>query len=169
MLCATSVQEAQDLALVSHAATLESRIPVLHFFDGFRTSHEVAKIDLLGEDDIRAMLDPERIVEIRARALSPDHPVVRGSAQNPDVFFQAREAANPFHDGCAGILESTMERLAARTGRRWPLYEYAGAPDADRVVVVMGSAFETVAATARAVERARGEGWGGLRSALSAV
>jgi pyruvate-ferredoxin/flavodoxin oxidoreductase len=148
MLCATSVQEAQDLALVSHAATLESRVPVLHFFDGFRTSHEVAKIDLLGEDDIREMLDPERIVEIRARALSPDHPVVRGSAQNPDVFFQAREAANPFHDGCAGILESTMERLAARTGRRWPLYEYAGAADAERVVVVMGSAFETVAATA---------------------
>jgi pyruvate-ferredoxin/flavodoxin oxidoreductase len=147
MLCATSVQEAQDLAVVSHAATLQSRIPVLHFFDGFRTSHEVAKIDLIPIEDIRRMLDAERIVEVRARGLSPDHPVIRGSAQNPDVFFQAREAANPYHDQCAGIFEVTLEKLAGLTGRRWALYDYHGAADADRVVVVMGSASETVAAT----------------------
>lgn len=147
MLCATSVQEAQDLALAAHASTLRSRVPVLHFFDGFRTSHEVAKIEPLSTEEIRAMLDPERIVELRARALSPDHPVIRGSAQNPDVFFQAREASNPFHDRCADILDKALEQMGGLTGRRWSLYEYQGAPDATRVVVVMGSATETVAAT----------------------
>ncbi len=120
MLASSSVQEAQDLALVAHAATLEARVPFLHFFDGFRTSHEVDKIETLDPTDLRAMIDDRLVREHRARALSPDHPVLRGSAQNPDVFFQAREAANPFHDAVPDIVQQTMDRLAARSGRRVP-------------------------------------------------
>jgi len=101
MLCSNSVQETMDMALIAHAATLESRIPFLHFFDGFRTSHEVNKIEMLGEDDLRAMINMDRILEHRLRALSPDHPVLRGTAQNPDVFFQSREAADPYYAVCA--------------------------------------------------------------------
>ena len=114
MLASSSVQEAQDLALVAHAATLEARVPFLHFFDGFRTSHEVDKIETLDPTDLRAMIDDRLVREHRARALSPDHPVLRGSAQNPDVFFQAREAANPFHAAVPDIVQQTMDRLAAR-------------------------------------------------------
>ncbi|MCC6763667.1 MAG: pyruvate:ferredoxin (flavodoxin) oxidoreductase, partial [Deltaproteobacteria bacterium] len=132
-------QEAMDLALVAHAATLEARIPFLHFFDGFRTSHEVAKIAALGVGDVRAMLDDARVREHRARALSPDHPVIRGTAQNPDVFFQSRETVNPYYLACPTIVEQAMERLAGLTGRRYGLFDYAGAPDAERVVVLMGS------------------------------
>jgi pyruvate-ferredoxin/flavodoxin oxidoreductase len=139
LLCSSSVQEAQDLALVAHAATLESRVPFLHFFDGFRTSHEIARIEPLADDDLRALLDPQAIRAHRARALTPDRPVLRGTAQNPDVFFQAREAANPFYDALPGVVERTFERLAQRTGRRYRLFDYEGAPDAERVLVLMGS------------------------------
>ena len=139
MLCASSVQEAHDFALVSQAATLESRVPFVHFFDGFRTSHEVAKIHALNDDDLRALVRPEWVTAHRARSLDPDRPVLRGSAQNPDVFFQAREAVNGFYDGLPGVVERTFRRLEERTGRRYGLVEYVGHPDAERVLVLMGS------------------------------
>ena len=156
LLCSSSVQEAQDLALVAHAATLEARIPFLHFFDGFRTSHELNTVERLDEDDLRALLDETLIAAHRARSLSPDHPVLRGTAQNPDVFFQAREAANPYYDALPGIVQRQMDALAARTGRRYRLFDYAGAPDAERVVVLMGSG-STAAAEAVEALVARGE------------
>ena len=144
MLCAANVQEAQDLAAVAHCATLQSRVPFVHFFDGFRTSHEVAKIVALEDDDLRSLLDPEWVAAHRRRALTPDRPVLRGSAQNPDVFFQAREACQPFHDAVPGIVAATMQAFAARTGRTYRPFEYHGHAQAEHVVVVMGSAAETV-------------------------
>ena len=140
MLAAGSVQEAHDFALVAHAATLRARVPFLHFFDGFRTSHEINRIAVLGSDDVRALVRDEDVLAFRARGLTPDAPVVRGTAQNPDVFFQAREASNPFHLAVPGIVEGVLDELAARTGRRYGLVDYHGAPDAERVIIVMGSA-----------------------------
>lgn len=148
MLCAASVQEAQDFALLAQAATLESRLPFLHFFDGFRTSHEISKIATLDDEVLRAMIDERRIAEHRARALSPDHPVLRGSSQNPDVYFQARESVNPFYAACPGIVERLLEKFAGITGRRYQLFEYHGAPDADRVIVIMGSGGDAACETA---------------------
>src|SRR6266496_3232433 len=142
MLCSNSVQETMDMALIAHAATLESRIPFLHFFDGFRTSHEVNKIEMLGEDDLRAMINMDRILEHRLRALSPDHPVLRGTAQNPDVFFQSREAANPYYAVCPEKVQAAMDKFAQVVGRAYHLFDYVGAPDADRVIVIMGSGAE---------------------------
>ncbi|MFO7533189.1 MAG: pyruvate:ferredoxin (flavodoxin) oxidoreductase [Candidatus Limnocylindrales bacterium] len=139
MLAAASVQEVQDLALVAHAATLRSRIPFLHFFDGFRTSHEVDKIAVLDHDDLRALVREEDVLAFRARGMSPEAPVVRGTAQNPDVFFQAREAANPYMDAVKGIVSEVMAELSQRTGRQYDLVTYTGAPDAERVILVMGS------------------------------
>ena len=148
MLCSNSVQEAMDMALIAHAASLESRIPFLHFFDGFRTSHEVNKIAMLDEEQMRALISMDRIIEHRQRALSPDHPVLRGTAQNPDVFFQAREAANPFYAACPEKVQAVMDQFSKVVGRVYHLFDYVGAPDADRVVVMMGSgadaAHETV-------------------------
>src|SRR5437763_5959553 len=135
LLAANSVQEAHDFALIAQAATLESRIPFLHFFDGFRTSHEVAKIELLDEEAMRQMIDLELVFDHRSRSLSPDHPVIRGTAQNPDVFFQPRERSNPFYRDCGNAVIEAMERLARLTGRSYGPYEYHGAADADRVVV----------------------------------
>ena len=143
LLCANSVQEAHDMAAIAHAATLESRIPFLHFFDGFRTSHEVAKIEELSDEDLRSLISEEAIYAHRQRALTPDRPVLRGTAQNPDVFFQAREAANVYYDATPGIVERLMETLAERTGRKYGLFEYTGHPDADHVIVIMGSGAET--------------------------
>jgi len=165
MLASSSVQETMDLALVAHAATLESRIPFLHFFDGFRTSHEIQNIEILDEEDIRAMIDPEAVRAHRDRALTPDRPSLRGSAQNPDVFFQAREAVNPFYRDCPSLVQRVMDRFAARTGRQYRLFEYAGAPDAERVVVLMGSG---VGAAEEAVEELvrRGERVGLLKVRL---
>ena len=140
LLASGSVQEAQDLALVAHAASLRSRVPFLHFFDGFRTSHEVDKVALLGDDDLRALVPDDDVLAFRSRALTPDAPVLRGTAQNPDVFFQAREAANPFYLAVPEIVQDAMDRFAAQTGRRYGLVDYVGAPDAERVVVLMGSA-----------------------------
>ena len=147
LLASSSVQEAQDFAAIAHAATLESRIPFLHFFDGFRTSHELAKIAELGDDDLRALIDDGLIRAHRERALTPDRPVVRGTAQNPDAFFQAREAANGFYLSCPRIVQETMDRFAALTGRHYRLFDYTGHPEAERVIVLMGSGAETVAET----------------------
>jgi pyruvate-ferredoxin/flavodoxin oxidoreductase len=148
MLASGSVQEAADFAAVAHAATLASRVPFLHFFDGFRTSHEINTIEPITDDDLRALIDDDWIAEQRRRALDPDRPVLRGTAQNPDVFFQAREAANTVHAAVVDVVQATFDRLAARTGRRYGLVEYDGAPDAERVVVLMGSgagaALETI-------------------------
>ena len=157
MLASGSVQEASDLAAVAHAATLESRVPFLHFFDGFRTSHEIARIRPVTEADLAALVDEERIVEHRLRGLDPDRPVLRGSAQNPDVFFQAREAVNPFVDAVPGIVERAFARLGARTGRDYGLVEYEGDPDAERVIVLMGSGAGAAAETVAAL---RGQGVG---------
>ena len=139
MLAAASVQETMDFALISQAATLRSRIPFIHFFDGFRTSHEVSKIEVLGKEDMAALISDELIASHRARAMSPDRPVLRGTAQNPDAFFQARETVNPFYAACADITQKVMDEFAARTGRRYNLFDYVGAPDAERVIVLMGS------------------------------
>ncbi|MFI5207651.1 MAG: pyruvate:ferredoxin (flavodoxin) oxidoreductase, partial [Gemmatimonadales bacterium] len=165
MLAAGSVQEAHDFALVAHAATLEARVPFLHFFDGFRTSHEVAKIVPLDEADMRALVKDDLVHAHRARALSPSHPVIRGTAQNPDVFFQAREAGNPYYANCPAIVESAFERLGARTGRNYRLFDYVGAKDAERVLVLMGSGAETAHETALEL-CARGEKIGVLKVRL---
>jgi len=143
-LFAGSVQEVMDLALVAQAATLEARVPFLHVFDGFRTSHEVAKIEQLGDEDIRAMIDDELVRAHRARALNPEKPVMRGTAQNPDVYFQARESANPFYLATPGIVQQQMDKFAQLVGRHYHLFDYVGAPDADRVIVIMGSGAEAV-------------------------
>jgi pyruvate-ferredoxin/flavodoxin oxidoreductase len=139
MLCSASVQEAQDFALIATAVTLRSRVPFVHFFDGFRTSHEVNKIDLLPGDEVRALIDDDLVAAHRARALNPDRPLLRGTAQNPDVFFQAREACNPFYAAVPQHVREAMARLGRLTGRRYGLFDYAGAPDAERVLVQMGS------------------------------
>jgi pyruvate-ferredoxin/flavodoxin oxidoreductase len=142
MLASNSVQEAHDLALVAQAATLEARLPFMHFFDGFRTSHEVGKIYPISDETIRAMVDDKWIIQYRQNALSPDRPILRGSAQNPDVFFQAREACSPFYKAVPGIVQSVMDRFAAQTGRAYHLFDYYGAPDAERVIIMMGSGAE---------------------------
>jgi pyruvate-ferredoxin/flavodoxin oxidoreductase len=142
LLCSGSVQEAHDLAAVAHAATLETRVPLLHFFDGFRTSHEVAKITVVGDDALRSLLDAGAIAAHHGRALTPDHPTLRGTAHNPDTYFQAREAVNPFYDACPGKVATVMDRFASLTGRRYRLFDYVGHPQAERVMVIMGSGAE---------------------------
>ncbi|HUB09341.1 MAG TPA: pyruvate:ferredoxin (flavodoxin) oxidoreductase [Myxococcales bacterium] len=142
MLASGSVQEAHDFAAVAHAATLRARLPFLHFFDGFRTSHEIARIEALSDDDLRALLPEALVAAHRGRALTPDRPVIRGTAQNPDTFFQAREAVNPFYAGAPSLVQQVMDELASRTGRAYHLFDYAGDPEADRVVVLMGSGAE---------------------------
>ncbi len=154
MLCAGSVQETMDFALISTAASLESRIPFLHFFDGFRTSHEIMRIEQLTAEDVRTMLALEHIQAHRQRALDPNRPVLRGTAQNPDVFFQAREACNGYYDRCPAIVESAMARFAELTGRQYRLFDYIGAPDAERVVIMMGSGAETAHETVDALNAA---------------
>src|SRR5579871_4794500 len=156
MLCSNSVQEAMDFALISQAASLDSRIPFLHFFDGFRTSHEVSKIQMLSEDDMRALINMDRVLEHRQRALSPDHPVLRGTAQNPDVFFQIRERANSYYDECPQKVAAAMEKFEKTVGRSYHLFDYVGAPDAERVLVIMGSGAEVAHETVEALA-ARGE------------
>jgi pyruvate-ferredoxin/flavodoxin oxidoreductase len=148
LIASNSVQEAQDMALIAHASTLKARVPFLHFFDGFRTSHEINKIEQLTNEDIRAMIDDELVRAHRARALSPDHPFIRGTAQNPDVYFQARETVNPFYKACPDIVQEMMDRFAGITGRQYRLFDYVGAPDAERVIVMMGSGAETASETA---------------------
>jgi pyruvate-ferredoxin/flavodoxin oxidoreductase len=144
MLSATNVQEAQDFAAVAHAATVRTRVPFVHFMDGFRTSHELNRIELLGLDDLQALIHEEDVIAHRSRGLTPDKPVLRGSSQNPDVFFQAREAANPFYLAVPEVVEGVFEEFEALTGRAYNLVEYHGAPDADRVVIALGSAWHTL-------------------------
>ncbi len=151
MLCSNSVQEAHDFALISQTATFETRIPFVHFFDGFRTSHEVAKIEVLPDSVLVAMTNEERIREHRERALSPDRPVLRGTAQNPDVYFQARETVNPYYLRCPGIVREAMDKFAGLTGRSYSLFDYVGAPDADKVIVMMGSGCEAAHETVEAL------------------
>ncbi len=142
MLASNSVQEVADLATVAQIATLESRIPFIHFFDGFRTSHEVGKIEPISDETIRSLVDDKYLIAFRKNALSPDRPFIRGTAQNPDVFFQAREACTPFHAAVPGVVQSVMDRFAALTGRSYRLFDYYGAKDAERVIVLMGSGAE---------------------------
>ncbi len=165
MLSSNSVQEAMDIALIAHAASLESRVPFVHFFDGFRTSHEVATIEPLSDDDLQFMIRDDLVHAHRDRALTPDQPVLRGSAQNPDVFFQAREAGNSFYNACPAIVQDVMNRFAERTGRAYHLFDYMGAPDAERVVVLMGSAAGAVEETIEALQ-AKGEKVGLLKVRL---
>ncbi|MER2600696.1 MAG: pyruvate:ferredoxin (flavodoxin) oxidoreductase [Caldilineales bacterium] len=148
MLCSNSVQEIMDMALIAQAATLKARVPFIHFFDGFRTSHEVAKIEQLTDDDIRAMIDDDLVLAHRGRGLTPDRPVMRGTAQNPDVYFQGRETVNPFYLQVPGIVQEAMDRFAQITGRQYKLFQYEGAPDAERILVILGSAAETAEQTA---------------------
>ena len=155
LLASSSVQESHDMALIAQSATLKSRIPFLHFFDGFRTSHEIAKIELLSDDDIQTMIDIDCVEQHRQRSLDPDRPVLRGSAQNPDVFFQAREAVNPFYDAVPRVVQETMDQLAGRTGRQYRLFDYHGPDNAERVIVMMGSG---VGAAGEAVDKLAADG-----------
>jgi pyruvate-ferredoxin/flavodoxin oxidoreductase len=166
MLAASSVQEAHDMALIAQAATLEARVPIIFFFDGFRTSHEENTTTLIPDEQIRAMIDDDLVRAHRKRALSPEHPVIRGTAHNPDTYFQARESANPFHAKVPGIVQKAMDRLGAMTGRRYHLFRYAGHPEAERVVVAIGSAVEVLDETAAWLSANAGEKVGVLQVAL---
>ncbi|MEH1769011.1 MAG: pyruvate:ferredoxin (flavodoxin) oxidoreductase [Nostoc sp.] len=165
LLCSASVQESQDFALIAHAATLETRISFMHFFDGFRTSHEVQKVKLLLDSDLRSLIHDHLILAHRSRALTPDRPVLRGTAQNPDVYFQGREGANPYYKACPEIVQRIMDEFGERTGRHYKIYEYYGAKDADRVIVLMGSGCETVHETVDYLN-ARGEKLGVVKVRL---
>ncbi|MBI5808357.1 MAG: pyruvate:ferredoxin (flavodoxin) oxidoreductase [Ignavibacteriales bacterium] len=147
LICSNSVQEVMDTALITHAATLESRIPFVHFFDGFRTSHEVMKMEALTDDDIRSMIDDNLVAEFKKRALNPENPFIRGTAQNPDVYFQGRETVNKFYDACPDIVQKAMDNFAKITGRQYKLFDYYGAPDAKRVIILMGSGAEAAQET----------------------
>ncbi|MDP4284497.1 MAG: pyruvate:ferredoxin (flavodoxin) oxidoreductase [Bacteroidota bacterium] len=154
LLSSASVQEAHDFALIAQAATLKSRIPIVHFFDGFRTSHEVNKLELLTDEQIKSMIPDELVIAHRKRGLNPEHPFVRGTAQNPDVYFQARETVNSFYNNMPAIVEEVMNDFAKMTGRKYDLFEYTGAEDAERVIIIMGSGGETVSETVKAVNAA---------------
>lgn len=146
-LASSSVQEAMDMALVAHLSAIESRVPFCHFFDGFRTSHELQKIEVIDYEDIKKLVNWDAIAEFRERAMNPEHPDVRGTAQNPDIYFQAREACNPYYEAAPAMVERIMKKVGALTGRYHKLFDYVGAPDADRVIVAMGSACETIEET----------------------
>jgi pyruvate-ferredoxin/flavodoxin oxidoreductase len=165
MLASNSVQEVMDFALIAQAATLEGRVPVLHFFDGFRTSHEVMKIEQLADEDLRAMISDDLVHAHRRRALSPEHPVLRGSAQNPDVFFQARETVNPYYDAFPGVVQKVMDKFKKVVGREYKLFQYYGAPDAENVIVMMGSGAETAEETVEYLNK-RGQKLGLLKVRL---
>lgn len=153
MLCAASVQEAADLAVVAHLSAMAGSVPMLHFFDGFRTSHEIQRFEALDEDELRGLLPQTQIRQFRARAMNPEHPHQQGTSQNPDVYFQGREAANPYYFALPEIVQDTMNRVAALTGRPLRLFSYTGVPDAKKVLVLMGSGAETAEETARTLMR----------------
>ena len=165
LFCSGSVQEAHDSALIAQMATLEARVPFVHFFDGFRTSHELNTLDLLSDAEIRSMIDDGLVRAHRARGLSPENPFIRGTAQNPDIFFQAREAVNIYYDRVPGIVEAAMQRFGSMTGRNYEIFDYTGDADADRVMILMGSGAETARATAAAL-REEGEKVGVLQVRL---
>jgi len=154
LLASESVQQAQDMTLIAQASTLRTRVPFLHFFDGFRSSHEIAKIERLTEEDLQALIDDDLVAQHRARALSSDHPVLRGTAQNPDVFFQGRETVNPFYDKTPDIVQEIMDQFAEQVGRAYHLFDYVGAPDAEKVIILMASGVETAEETAKALVEA---------------
>src|SRR5581483_9762115 len=147
LMASNSVQEVMDFALIAQAAALEARVPFVHFFDGFRTSHEVAKIEQLTVDDLRAMISDELVRQHKLRGLSPERPLIRGTAQNPDVYFQARETVNPYYLATPTIVQNAMDKFAGIVGRQYHLFDYAGAPDAERVIVMMGSGAEAAQET----------------------
>ena len=153
LLCSNNVQEVMDLALVAHAASLQGQIPLLHFFDGFRTSHEISKIQPVTREMVKSIINPDDVERHRQRALSPDHPVMRGSAQNPDVFFQSRERSTPWYEAMPGIVQQSMDKFSALTGRQYHLFDYVGAADADRVMVMMGSGADTAHETVDALNQ----------------
>jgi pyruvate-ferredoxin/flavodoxin oxidoreductase len=165
MICSTTVQEAMDFALISQAATLESRVPFLHYFDGFRTSHELQKIEELTFDDMRAMINDEFVMKFRANSMSPDHPILRGTAQNPDVYFQGRETVNKYISACPAIVQKYMDKFAKLTGRQYHLYDYVGAPDAEKVIILMGSGCDVVHETVEHLNK-KGEKIGLLKIRL---
>ncbi|PKL89690.1 MAG: pyruvate:ferredoxin (flavodoxin) oxidoreductase [Ignavibacteriae bacterium HGW-Ignavibacteriae-2] len=166
LLASSSIQEIMDMAAISHAATLESRIPFIHFFDGFRSSHEVNKIEQLTKEDIKAMISDELVTQHRQRSLSPDRPVLRGTAQNPDVYFQGRETVNKFYNACPDIVQKTMDKFAQITGRQYHLFDYFGAPDAKQVIIMMGSGSETALETVNYLTEKMGEKVGVLKVRL---
>ncbi|MBP8989126.1 MAG: pyruvate:ferredoxin (flavodoxin) oxidoreductase, partial [Clostridia bacterium] len=147
LLCASSVQETADLAAVAHLSAIQGRVPFLHFFDGFRTSHEIQKIEVLDYETLAGLVDKDAVRDFRARSLYPDQPILRGSAQNPDIFFQAREACNPFYEALPEVVAHYMDKISELTGRCYKLFQYYGAKDADRVIICMGSACETIEET----------------------
>ena len=164
-LASNSVQEVMDFALIAQAATLQARVPLVHFFDGFRTSHEVSKVEQLSEADMRALIDDKLVQAHRLRSLSPDRPIVRGTAQNPDVFFQARETVNPYYAACPDIVQKCMDKFAKVVGRSYHLFDYVGAPDAEKIIILMGSGAEAVHETVGYLQ-ARGEKAGVLKVRL---
>ncbi len=166
MLCSNNVQEVMDFALIAQRASLESRLPFLHFFDGFRTSHEVVKIEQLNVEDLRAMIDDNFVKMHRARALTPDNPFIRGTAQNPDVYFQGRETVNNFYNDCIGITQKSMDKFFEVTGRKYNLFDYYGAPDADRIIILMGSGAEAAEETIEYMTEKLGEKVGLLKVRL---
>ena len=154
MLSSASVQEAHDFALIAQVASLKSRIPFVHFFDGFRTSHEVNKLELLSDEQIKTMVPDELVIAHRKRGLNPENPFIRGTAQNPDVYFQGRETVNTFYNNTPAIVEDVMNDFEKLTGRKYGLFEYTGAPDAEEIIVIMGSGGETVEETVKALNKA---------------
>jgi len=164
-LSSNTVQEAMDFALIAQAATLEARVPILHFFDGFRTSHEVAKVEQVPLEVVREMIDDKLVFEHRKRALTPDHPVLRGTSQNPDMYFQARESVNVYYEAMPAIVQKAMDKFAKLTGRQYKLYEYVGAEDAERVIILMGSGCDAAEETVQHMT-ARGEKVGILKVRL---
>ena len=165
MLCSNSAQEAHDFAVIAHASTLESRVPFLHFFDGFRTSHEINTYEFVTDEILKEMVPYEKVVEFRSRALSPEHPFIKGTAQNPDVYFQGQEARNIFYKNCIDIVQANMDKFAKLTGRQYRLYEYVGAPDAEHVIVAMGSGIQTIEETV-AYLNSKGGKFGALKVRL---
>ena len=147
MLCSTNPQEVMDLGTIAHLSTIESRVPFLHFFDGFRTSHEIQKIETWDKEDVAELVDWRSLDDFRSRAINPEHPVLRGSAQNPDIFFQAREACNAYYDAVPGIVESYMKDVNRKIGTNYKLFNYYGAPDAEKIIIAMGSVCDTIEET----------------------
>jgi pyruvate-ferredoxin/flavodoxin oxidoreductase len=166
MLCSNNVQEVMDFALIAQRASLESRLPFLHFFDGFRTSHEVVKIEQLNVEDLRAMIDDKFVKMHRGRGLTPDNPFIRGTAQNPDVYFQGRETVNNFYNDCVGLTQKSMDKFFEVTGRRYNLFDYYGAPDAERIIILMGSGAEAAEETIEYMTEKLGEKVGLLKVRL---
>jgi pyruvate-ferredoxin/flavodoxin oxidoreductase len=149
LLCSASVQECMDLALVAHLAAIESSVPFLHFFDGFRTSHEVQKIGMIDYEDMAGLVNREKLAEFRAKAMNPEHPHLRGTAQNPDIYFQGRERANPYYLATPAIVSAYMDKVGDLTGRRYKLFDYVGHPEAEQVIISMGSSCETIEEVSR--------------------